>query len=225
MAITLKQDNTQKVVVTGGLGFIGGHLALQLLSQGCQVTIYDRCIHGEQPWHNRLWNHPHCHIVIADLRKDTKKLKTALAGQDIVYHLAANANSRKSLRERDIDLHQGIEATWNLLQTMAELEIPQIVYASSQLVYGEPNVPLLTESIGPLLPLSLYGSSKLSGEGIISAHSHLHGIRATILRFGNIVGSRMNYGIICDFVSKLRHNPQTLEILGDGQQQRNYLHV
>lgn len=217
-------DISQKVVVTGGLGFIGGHLSSQLLNQGCQVTIYDHRIHGEQPWHNKLGYHPHCRIVIADLR-NTKQLKTALTGQDIVYHLAANANSRKSLRERDIDLHQGIEATWNLLQTMAELKIPQIVYASSQLVYGEPNVPLLTESIGPLLPLSLYGSSKLSGEGIISAHSQLHGMRATILRFGNIVGSRMSYGIVRDFVRKLRHNPQTLEILGDGQQQRNYLYV
>ena len=218
-------DIPQKAIVTGGLGFIGGHLALQLLDRGCQVTVYDRRIHGEKPWHNKLWNHPRCRVIVADLCKDNGELKTALAGQDIVYHLAANANSRRSLREPDIDLHQGIEATWKLLQTMAELKIPQIVYASSQLVYGEPTVPLLTESIGPLLPLSLYGSSKLSGEGIVSAHSHLHGIHATILRFGNIIGSRMSYGIVCDFVSKLRHNPQTLEILGDGQQQRNYLHV
>ncbi|MEL6438054.1 MAG: NAD-dependent epimerase/dehydratase family protein [Cyanobacteria bacterium J06621_8] len=216
---------SHKVFITGGLGFIGGHLALQLLNNGCQVTVYDRCIHGEKPWHKKLWNHPHCRIVIGDLRNNNNKLKTALAGQDIVYHLAANANSRQSLRERNIDLHHGIEVTWNLLQTMAELKIPQIVYASSQLVYGEPNAPLLTESVTPLLPLSLYGSSKLSGEAIISAHSHLHGIRATILRFGNIVGSRMSYGIVCDFVSKLRHNPHTLEILGDGQQQRNYLHI
>ncbi|MEL6579786.1 MAG: NAD-dependent epimerase/dehydratase family protein [Cyanobacteria bacterium J06621_12] len=219
-------DNiSQKVFITGGLGFIGGHLARQLLNQGCQVTIYDRCIHGEQAWHNKLQNHPNCYVIIADLRNDNNKLKTALAGQNVVYHLAANANSRKSLREPDIDLHQGIEATWILLQTMVELKIPQIVYASSQLVYGEPNIPLLTESIGPLLPLSLYGSSKLSGEGIISAQSHLHGMQATILRFGNIVGSRMSYGIVCDFARKLRHDPQTLEILGDGQQQRNYLHI
>jgi len=79
--------------------------------------------------------------------------------------------------------------------------------------------------MGPLLPLSLYGSSKLSGEGIVSAHSHLHGIRATILRFGNIVGPRMSYGIIGDFASKLKQNSQAIEILGDGQQQRNYLYV
>lgn len=219
-------DNfSHKVVITGGLGFIGGHLALQLLNKGSQVTIYDRCNHGEQPWHKKLWNHPHCRIVIEDLRNNNKKLKTALAGQDIVYHLAANANSRRSLKERDIDLHHGIEVTWNLLQTMAELKIPQVVYASSQLVYGESDALLLRESVTPLLPLSLYGNSKLSGEAIISAHSHLHGIRATILRFGNIVGSRMSYGIVRDFVSKLRHDPQTLEILGDGQQQRNYLHI
>ena len=217
-------DISQKVVVTGGLGFIGGHLALHLLERGCQVTVYDRRIHGEQPWHNKLWNHPHCRVIIADLCND-KKLKTVLAGQDIVYHLAANANSRRSLQEHNIDLHQGIEATWNLLQAMAELKIPQIVYASSQLVYGEPDVSLLTESIGPLLPLSLYGSSKLGSEGIISAHSHLHNLHATILRFGNIVGPRMSYGIVCDFVSKLKHNSQTLKILGDGQQQRNYLYI
>ena len=87
----------QKVVVTGGLGFIGGHLALHFLNQGCQVTVYDRCIHGEKPWHKQLWNHSRCRVIVADLCNDNRELKTALAGQDIVYHLAANANSRQSL--------------------------------------------------------------------------------------------------------------------------------
>ncbi|MEM9450941.1 MAG: NAD-dependent epimerase/dehydratase family protein [Cyanobacteria bacterium P01_E01_bin.6] len=217
-------DTSKPVLITGGLGFIGGHLASRLLQQGHQVTLFDRRIHGEQPWHDKLLNHPNCQCVVSDLA-DIDCLSHALVDKAIVFHLAANANSRQSLCDRNIDLHHGIQATWNLLNAMTEQGVKQIVYASSQLVYGEPIIPTLTESMGPLLPLSLYGASKLAGEGIISAHSHLHNIHSTILRFGNIVGPHMSYGIVLDFVTKLQQNPLTLEILGDGKQQRNYLHV
>lgn len=217
-------DPFQPVLITGGLGFIGGHLASRLLQQGHQVTLFDHRIHGEQPWHAELLNHPNCQCVVADLA-NVECLSQALIGKAIVFHFAANANSRQSLCDRNIDLHHGIQATWELLNAMAEQGVKQIVYASSQLVYGEPNTSVLTESMGPLLPLSLYGASKLAGEGIISAHSHLHNMHATILRFGNIVGPRMSYGIVLDFVTKLQQNPLMLEILGDGKQQRNYLHI
>lgn len=215
------------VLVTGGLGFIGGHLATRLLQQGHRVIVYDLCIHGPQPWHKHLRSHPHCCWVQADLANldHYDQLVQSLDGIDTVFHFAANANSRQSLCDRDIDFNQGIRATWNLLNAMTEQRVSQIVFASSQLVYGEPSSEVLHEAQGPLLPISLYGAAKLAAEGIISAHSHLHNIRSTILRFGNIIGPRMSYGIVLDFVRKLMHNPSELEILGDGQQQRNYLHV
>ena len=217
----------QSVLITGGLGFIGGHLASQLLQEGHTVMLYDLRLHGSQSWHEALRSHPRCCWIQADLAKPDHypQLVESLNGIDTVFHFAANANSRQSLCDRDIDLHSGIEATWNLLYAMAEQQVGHIVFASSQLVYGEPPGRVLHESQGPLLPISLYGAAKLAAEGIISAHSHLHGIRSTLLRFGNIIGPRMSYGIVLDFVRKLMQNPDELEILGDGRQQRNYLHV
>ncbi|MEQ8542294.1 MAG: NAD-dependent epimerase/dehydratase family protein [Coleofasciculus sp. D1-CHI-01] len=217
-------DDYKPIFITGGLGFIGGHLAEHLLQQGYRVTLYDCNRHGSQPWHQTLQNHPGCRCIAGDLR-DAALLNQSLTSHSIVFHLAANSNSRQSLRDREVDLQHGIQATWTLLQAMADQNVPQIVYASSQLVYGEPQTPLLRESLGPLLPISPYGASKLAGEGIISAYHHLNRIQGTILRFGNIIGPRMSYGIVRDFVEKLQKNPKTLEILGDGQQQRNYLHV
>ena len=217
-------NNSSKILVTGGLGFIGGNLATRLLADGHQVTIYDIGTHGEQPWHQKLLSHPNCHCVIADLR-DKKKLQQSLVGHKTVYHLAANADSRLSAIDHNVDLHNGVEATWTLLSAMAEAGVKQIVYATSQLVYGEPELPIYSESFGPLLPLSLYGAAKLAGEGIISAFSHSHDIHATLVRFSNIAGPNMSYGIVKDFVRKLQENPDELEILGDGKQKRNYLHV
>jgi len=215
---------TGKVFVTGGLGFIGGNLALHLLDKGYEVTVYDVRTHGEQPWHHKLFSHPRCQCVIADLR-DRETLKQSLAGHEMVFHLAANANSRLSAVHHYVDMQNGVEATWTLLHAMAEQGIKKIVYATSQLVYGEPEVPLYKETFGPLLPMSLYGASKLAGEGIISSHSNLYGIHATLVRFSNIAGPNMSYGIVRDFVRKLQENPEELEILGNGLQERNYLHV
>ncbi len=81
------------------------------------------------------------------------------------------------------------------------------------------------ETIGPPLPISLYGAGKLAGEGLISAYCHLYGIRAWIFRFGNVVGARMGHGVIYDFITKLQKNPRELEILGDGNQEKNYFLV
>ncbi len=81
------------------------------------------------------------------------------------------------------------------------------------------------ENYGPLIPISLYGASKLACEALITAYSHTFDIQAWIFRFANIVGSRSTHGIIVDFIRKLRENPTQLEILGDGKQEKSYLHV
>ena len=84
---------------------------------------------------------------------------------------------------------------------------------------------MVAESFGPCLPISLYGAGKLAGEGLISAYCHLFDLQAWIFRFGNVLGTRMGHGIIYDFIHKLRKNPGELEILGDGNQEKNYFLV
>jgi UDP-glucose 4-epimerase len=101
----------------------------------------------------------------------------------------------------------------------------KIIFASSATVWGDVALIPLDETLGPLLPISLYGAGKLACEGLLSAYSHLFGIRVCVFRFGNVVGSRMGRGVIYDFIQKLRKNPRELEILGDGNQEKNFFLV
>jgi UDP-glucose 4-epimerase len=114
--------------------------------------------------------------------------------------------------------------TYNVLKTSQALGICQIVFASSSAIYGEHDGPLREDS-GPLFPISNYGAMKLASEGIISAALEQHMKHAWIFRFPNVVGSRATHGAIYDFLNKLRNNPSELEVLGDGTQQKPYLHV
>jgi UDP-glucose 4-epimerase len=100
-----------------------------------------------------------------------------------------------------------------------------LVFTSSSTVYGDAGITPGSEDYGPLKPISLYGASKLGSEGLISAFCHLFDMQGWIFRLANIVGSRLNHGVIFDFINKLKQNPGWLEILGDGSQQKPYLHV
>jgi UDP-glucose 4-epimerase len=100
-----------------------------------------------------------------------------------------------------------------------------IVFFSSSTVYGEPKEIPTREDYGPLVPISVYGASKLGCEALISSYCHTFGMRGLVLRLANVVGGRSGHGVIVDFVRKLRKNPMELEILGDGSQSKSYLHV
>jgi len=99
------------------------------------------------------------------------------------------------------------------------------VFASTSTVYGEPTELPTPEDYGPLLPISTYGASKLGCEVLLSSYSYMHGLRALILRLGNCVGSRAQHGVVVDFIRKLKANPSALEVLGDGTQEKSYIHV
>ncbi|MCK4474953.1 NAD-dependent epimerase/dehydratase family protein [Candidatus Bathyarchaeota archaeon] len=99
------------------------------------------------------------------------------------------------------------------------------MFFSSSTVYGEPERFPTSEDYGPLLPISVYGASKLGCEGLICAYCHTFGVRGVIFRLANVVGGRSDHGVIVDFVRKLQENPRELEILGDGKQSKSYLHV
>lgn len=163
-------------------------------------------------------------FVEGDLR-DAETLDKTIDGHDVVFHLAAYADTQRSGIMRDADLQNGTVATWNLLEAMYKHDVRSIVFASSQLVYGDLSCFPISEISGPLLPVSLYGASKLACEGLISAYAHLFDIRATVCRFANIMGARMWRGILHDFIRRLLDSPKRLVVLGDGQQARNYLLV
>jgi len=212
-----------KIFITGGAGFIGSHLADRLINSG-EVTIYDNLSSGKKEFIQHHLGNPHFHFIQADLL-DFNTLNKAAASHDVVFHLAANPDVRVGFIDTKLDLQQGTVATHNVLEAMRLNQISKIVFASSSTVYGEAGTRAVSENYGPLLPISLYGASKLACEGLISAFCHLFNIQAWIFRFANVVGARVSHGVIFDFINKLKQNPKELEILGDGVQEKPYLYV
>lgn len=212
-----------KYFITGGAGFIGSHLVDKLVAMS-QVTVYDNLSSGNKNFINYHLGREGFQFIQADLLEfDT--LAKAMAGHDIVFHMAANPDARDGIRNTDIDLKQGTIATRNVLEAMRVSGIKRIVFASSSTVYGETPVEPISEDYGPLQPISLYGASKVASEGLVTAFCHLFNIQAWIFRLANVAGTRATHGVIFDFMNKLKQNPEELEILGDGNQEKPYIHV
>ncbi len=217
-------ENLGACFVTGGAGFIGSHLAERLLAAGNSVTVYDNLSLGRPEWIQHLFSNPRFHFVKGDLC-DGAAVKEAIAGHELVFHLGANTDIPRGNQDPRIDLENDILATFSLLEAMRHHGVRRLAFASSSTVLGEPEQQPTPETVGPLLPISLYGAGKLACEGLISAYCHLFGIQAWMFRFGNVVGPRMGHGILRDFIAKLRRSPRELEVLGDGQQEKNYFLV
>lgn len=214
-----------KYFVTGGAGFIGSNLCEHLLRPQAahEVTVFDNFSNGRHEFLRPLAG-PRLRVVEADLL-NAAALAPAMRGHDLVIHLAANADIAASARQTDLDLKQTVLATFNVLEAMRETGVTRLVYSSGSGVYGDVGGILTPETFGPLLPISMYGATKLSAEGLIAAFSHLFGIQAWIFRFANVVGNRQTHGVSYDFIRKLRKDPQRLAVLGNGRQSRSYLHV
>jgi UDP-glucose 4-epimerase len=213
-----------KYFVTGGSGFIGGHVVERLIKEGNTVTVYDNLVTGNKKWIEHHIGKPNFKFIEADIL-DISTLRKSVQGHDIVWHLAANTDIVKGNKITDFDLKNCTIGTYNVLECMKQLDIKKLMFASSATVYGEMPPKPLTETDGPLLTISLYGAGKLACEGMISAYSHLFGIRACLYRFGNVVGGKMWHGVIHDFIQKLKNNPKELEILGNGKQEKNFFIV
>lgn len=210
-----------KVLVTGGAGFIGSHLIDALVDKN-EIVCMDNFSSGKMEFIKQ--NLDKIELVKGDLlyRNDIKK---AIKDIDIVFHLAANPDVRLGAIDTNIHFQQNIVATYNLLEEMRIAGVKKIVFTSSSTVYGEASIIPTPENYGPLVPISLYGASKLAAEALITAYCHTFDMEAKIYRFANVVGPRSTHGVIYDFINKLRKNPKELEILGDGSQKKSYLYI
>jgi UDP-glucose 4-epimerase len=217
-------NKSARQFITGGAGFIGSHLTDRLLAEGNIITVYDNLASGKKENIAGHFDEDNFTFIEADLL-DFRTLKEAMRGHEIVWHLGANTDIPGGNRVTDLDLRNCTIGTYNVLEAMRQNGIDQLQYTSTSAVYGDIEKMPTTEDDGPILPISLYGAGKLAGEGLVSAYCHLFGIRARIFRFGNVVGHRMGHGVIFDFIAKLKRNPDELEILGDGTQDKNYFLV
>ncbi|MCD6223206.1 MAG: NAD-dependent epimerase/dehydratase family protein [Thermoplasmata archaeon] len=211
-----------KALVTGGAGFIGSHLIDALLKKDYDVACIDNFSSGKMEFIEH--NLDKIELIKGDLlnRDDIKK---ALKSVDIVFHLAANPDVRLGVENTKIHFEQNILATYNLLEEMRLAGVKKIVFTSSSTVYGEAEKIPTPEDYGPLIPISLYGASKLAAEALITAYCHTFDMEAKIYRFANVVGPRSTHGVIYDFIHKLLKDKTKLEILGDGSQKKSYLYI
>lgn len=211
--------------VTGGAGFIGSNLVDRLLADGHAVTAYDNLVTGQPAFLNNARQiGDRFKLVEGDLLDD-KKLAAAIAGHDFVFHLAANADVRFGTHHPRKDLEQNTIATYNVLETMRHAKINRIAFASTGSIYGEcPVVPTPEDAPFPV-QTSLYGASKLAGEGLIAAYCAGFDFKAYIFRFVSILGERYTHGHVFDFYHQLAQHPDRITILGNGKQRKSYLYI
>lgn len=219
-----EQMDENRVLLTGGAGFIGSHLADKLIEMGKDVVCIDNFSSGRMEYIDHLMSNPKFSLIRADLFKED--FTEALRDCDIVFHVAANPDVRLGADDTRVHLDQNVTVTHNVLEAMRKMDVESILFTSTSTVYGEASVIPTPEDYGPLEPISLYGSSKLACDALISAYCSTFGMKAASFRFANVVGPRSTHGVTYDFVHKLKANPQKLEILGkEPGTQKSYCHI
>ncbi|MFB6102813.1 MAG: NAD-dependent epimerase/dehydratase family protein [Haloplanus sp.] len=206
----------RRVVITGGAGLIGSHLAARLAADN-EVVVADDCSKGVA---DRVPED--ATLVVADVTDPNDVADVVTADVDVIFHLAAHTDTNHAEPRRMFE--ENTAMTYTLLERAAAVGVDNFVFTSSSTVYGEAPRPT-PEDYAPLEPISEYGASKLADEGLVSTYAHSYGVQSWVFRFANIVGPGQRGNVIPDFIEKLRDDPDRLTILGDGRQEKSYLHV
>jgi UDP-glucose 4-epimerase len=212
-----------RCLVTGAAGFIGSTLTDRLLADGHDVVGFDDLSTGQPEFLEPACRHTRFRLVRGDAL-DAAAVRAALEGCDTVFHLAANADVRSGLDDPRRDLERNVLATSSVLEAMRAAGVKRIAFTSSGAVYGDAAVPTPEDAPFPV-QTSLYGASKLAGEGLISAYAEGYGFQGWILRLASALGERYSHGHVFDFYKKLRARPEAIEVLGDGRQRKAYVYV
>ena len=206
-----------RLCITGGAGFVGSHLADRLAADN-DLVIVDHFGNGR-----RGWVPEDADVVEGDLCDPAVVAAGIDETTDGVFHFAAD----KAVNSDDPNeqFRRNTTMTANVLERMRAVGCDRIAFTSSSTVYGEAPRPT-PEDYAPLEPISMYGAAKLAEESLLSVYANSHGFRVWNFRFANVVGPRLQLGaVIPDFIHKLRADPTELEILGDGRQEKSYMHV
>ncbi|MFC5969872.1 NAD-dependent epimerase/dehydratase family protein [Halomarina salina] len=207
----------KRIVVTGGAGLIGSQLAADLAAEN-DVVVVDDLSNG------RLDSVPdEVTFVDGDLLDESDVATAITEDVDVVFHLAA-ADKYVDTDSPRRQFETNTRMTHNVLERMDAVGVTNLAFTSSCTVYGEAGEPT-PEDYGPLEPISTYGATKLAEESVCSVYAHSKDFTVWTFRFANIVGPRFGAGVVPDFVEKLDATPETLEILGNGKQQKSYMHV
>ena len=207
--------DSKRLVVTGGAGFVGSHLVDHLAADN-EVLVVDDLSNGDPELVP-----DEATFVDGDLTDPAVAADTITADVDAVFHLAADKDPS---RDDVAQYRYNNRMTENVLERMDEVGVDKLAFTSSSVVYGEAPRPT-PEDYAPMEPISIYGASKLGEEALLSVYAHSHDFTVWTFRFANVVGPRLQWGVINDFIAKLQDDPESLEILGDGRQEKSYMHV
>lgn len=215
----------KKVLVTGGCGFIGSHIAAKLVKLGAHVTIIDNLSTGSldniEPIKNKIrfiqksiTNQDACH--------------RAVSGNDIIFHLAAYISVPGSVKDPAACHNVNVNGMFNMLEAAKQNHVDRFVFSSTSAVYG-PREDVCKETDTNLNPISPYGATKLMGEIYCQQYAVLFGVPCAILRYFNVYGPRQNphsayAAVVAKFEYHMKRNEQ-ITIFGDGKQTRDFVHV
>lgn len=211
-----------RVLITGGAGFIGSYVA-EALSDKCDVLVVDNLSSGRKEYVEALMK---CGVRFAKADLLSDSFSQFFDETDVVIHLASNPDVRAGIKDPSLHFEANVVATNRLMEAMSSSQVKTLLYTSTSTVYGEPSKVPTPEDYGPLVPISVYGATKLAAEALIASYAMTRGWRALIFRFANVVGGRSTHGVTFDFVNKLRRDPKRLEILGRPPGTlKSYVHV
>ena len=218
-------------IIAGGAGFIGINLIKKLSAQNSQIYILDNLSNSSKKELNNLIKLSNIHFMKCDLsiQSDLNSILKKICENNncdiTLWHLAANSNIPGGINNPEIDLKDTFQTTFCLVEACKKFRIKNFIFASSSAIYGNHGDLTIKEDTGPLIPISNYGAMKLASEAVCFAayESHLQNLR--IYRFPNVVGIPPTHGVILDLVNKLKINPKVMQVLGDGFQEKSYLHV
>lgn len=217
---------SMKVLLAGGAGFIGSHLADALLREGHQVVCVDNFFIGTKKNIEHLSDHPNFIFYHQDLC-ELEKVEQIFQKESVeyVFHLAANSDIQASAKNPVIEYKNTYTTTFCLLECMRRQGIKKIFFASTSAVYGEKMGERVAEDQTLLFPISYYGGCKLGAEALLSSYAYMNNMKVLIFRFPNVIGPRLTHGVIFDFIRRLQNDPTKLVILGDGTQSKPYLYI
>lgn len=216
-------DEPRRILVTGGAGFIGSHVAEAYLNRGDRVWVLDNLSSGKRE--NLA---PGVEFVEADVASETARELIREVQPHVVNHHAAQIDVRISVTDPRRDAATNVDGFLNLTEGAREAGTKRFVFVSSGgVVYGEPDLRPTPES-APKLPLSPYGVTKLSGEYYLNYYRAIHGMEYAALRYSNVYGPRQDphgeAGVVAIFCNRLL-GKEGLTIFGDGEQTRDYVFV
>jgi UDP-glucose 4-epimerase len=216
-----------RALVTGGAGFIGSHVVDALLDSGAEVAIVDHLHRRPQPWVTAALQRD-AQLHVGDVR-DLAAIRRAFAEAkpDVVLHLAAQADVRRSVADPAFDAQVNVAGTVSVLEAAREVGARRVVLASTAAAYGDPDI-IPTAEDAPIAPLSPYGTAKAAAEWYLAQYTRLHGISTMALRMANVYGPRQDRhgesGVIAIFAGVAAEGGRAV-VYGDGRQTRDYVFV